>query len=198
MFEQNELEDELRTYIGAIRQGNGDWLAFKEFVEENIECICREANLRWLASICDTYADEGEPLERRNAMMISILVKMEKIAQTYAHWRLEYPEALGAPAEDKHRKIGLTEGLNSFNLDIGDAPNTMFGRMAAMVSESPVLSAILGAVKDRLAKSDSILGNLNQRHGHVFEDDYSWIVSEDYQQYRDSGRIPRHRFEKWL
>jgi hypothetical protein len=198
VIEQNELETELQSYITAIRQDNGDWLTFRDFVETNIGRISEQANLRWLTSICDTYADKGCAVERRNAMLISVLVKMEKIAQTYAHWRLEYPGELGAPAEDKHRKVRLPEGLSSFNLDIGDAPNTMFGRMADMLSESPVLSAILDAVKLRLAKSDSILGNLNRRHGHVFENDYSWIVADEYRQYRDSGRIPRHRWERWL
>ena len=157
MVEQNEYETELQAYIAAIRQGNGDWSAFKDFVERNIKAICLHANLRWLASICDTYADHGEPIERRNAMLISVLVKMEKIAQTYVHWRLEYPGELGVPTEDKHRKIRLPEGLSSFNLDIGDAPNTMFGRMADMLSDTPILCAILDAVKARLAKSDSIL-----------------------------------------
>ena len=197
MVEQNEYETELQAYIAAIRQGNGDWSAFKDFVERNIKAICLHANLRWLASICDTYADHGEPIERRNAMLISVLVKMEKIAQTYVHWRLEYPGELGVPTEDKHRKIRLPEGLSSFNLDIGDAPNTMFGRMADMLSDTPILCAILDAVKARLAKSDSILGNLNRRHGHVFENDYRWIVRDEYRQYRDSGRIPRHRWEHW-
>lgn len=197
MVEQNEYETELQAYIAAIRQGNGDWSAFKEFVERNIKAICLHANLRWLASICDTYADHGEPVERRNAMLISVLVKMEKIAQTYVHWRLGYPGELGVPAEDKHRKIKLPEGLSSFHLDIGDAPNTMFGRLADMLSETPILYAILEAVKARLAKSDSILGNLNRRHGHVFENDYSWIVRDEYRQYRDSGHIPRHRWEHW-
>ncbi len=198
MVEQNECENELQAYIVAMRQGNGNWSGLRGFIEQNIETICLHANLRWLASICDTYADHGEPIERRNAMLISVLVKMEKIAQTYAHWRLGYPRELGVPAEDKHRKIKLPEGLHSFHLDIGDAPNTMFGRMADMLSETPVLSAILEAVKARLAQSDSILGNLDRRHGHVFENDYSWIVKDEYRQYRDSGHIPRHRWEHWL
>lgn len=192
------LIEELQHRIQSIRRGGDGWRDFRVYVEENVDALCAETNLRWLASICDTYADCGNQLERRNAMLISVLIKMEKIAQTYAHWRLGYPEKLGAPPIDSHRKIRLPEGLSSFHLDIGDAPNTMFGRMADMISETPTLLKILDSVKTRLAASDSILGNLDKRHKHVFDNDYSWITSDDYRQYRNSGRIPRHRWERWL
>lgn len=198
MDEQSKLEAELQANIAAIRQGTGDWAALREYVEKNIASVCLHANLRWLASICDTYADHGDPIERRNALLVSVLVKMEKIAQTYAHWRLGYPGSLGVPSEDIHRKIRLPEGLSSFHLEIGDAPNTMFGRMTDMLSETPVIAAIFKAVQRRLEHSDSILGNLNIRHKHVFENDFSWIVQDEYRSYRDSGHIPRHRWEHWV
>ena len=188
----------VEDHIRSIRRGGDGWPDFKAFVEANIDAICAEADLRWLASICDTYADFGDAIERRNAMLVSVLVKMEKIAQTYAHWRLDYPGTLGAPAVDSHRKIRLAGGLSSFNLDIGDAPNTMFGRMTDLISETPDILKIFKSVKKRLAETNSILGNLDKRHKHVFEDDYSWIMGADYDHYRDSGRIPRHRWERWL
>jgi hypothetical protein len=188
----------LEEQITALRRGTGNWPAFRNYIERNINEICAETNLRWLASICDTYADFGNAIERRNAMMISVLVKMEKIAQTYAYWRMNYPDSLGTPEIDRHRKIRLCDGLSSFNLDIGDCPNTMFGRMDDMLSETPVLLSILNAVKKRLAENDTILGNLNKRHGHVFESDYSWIIDEPYREFRDSGRIPQHRWAAFL
>ena len=52
-------------------------------------------------------------------------------------------------------------------------------------------------MKHLLSVNDTILGNLNKKHLHVFENDYRWIKGDEYSDYRESGRIPKHKWDKY-
>jgi hypothetical protein len=196
-----DLLAQVQAVIVSLRRGENvatNWADFQSLVEKNIDIICKEFNTRWLTSICETYVDFAEPITSANALLISVIVKMEKLAQTYAHWRLGYPDTLAPPPNASHRKISLWDGVRSFHLEIGDAPNTMFGRVFDQLAQTPALKQIMDAVIERLKVGDTILGNLNKQHGHVFEPDYAWILGEKYRPLRESGRIPFHRYSQFL
>ena len=97
-----ELILTVKNLIISIRRDESgvDYNYFITVVSENIQCVCDNSNLRLLGSICDTIADFGGAIEKRNALLISTIIKMEKITQTYFHWRLGYSGELGIPAND--------------------------------------------------------------------------------------------------
>ncbi|OYU32012.1 MAG: hypothetical protein CFE39_05460 [Comamonadaceae bacterium PBBC2] len=195
-----QLNSAVQFLITSIRRNDdadSNWGKLEKLLKAETDRICAVCNTRWLTSICDTYVDFGNPIESRNGMMVSIFVKMEKIAQSYVHWRLGYVGSMGIPLVDSHRKIRLWDGVSSFNLEIGDATNSMFGRMEFLLSETYVLQRIFLAIKDRLAENDTILGNLNKKHRHVFDSDFSWILDDRYSEFRSSGRISPHRYKKF-
>lgn len=194
-----ELILTIKNLIISIRcdESGAEYHYFIMVVSENIQCVCDNSDLRLLGSICDTIADFGGAIEKRNALLISTIIKMEKITQTYSHWRLGYPRELGIPEKDQHRKIRLSSGLTSFHLEIGDSSNTLFGRIANMLAETPNLLLIFERMKHLLSVNDTILGNLNKKHRHIFEHDYRWIKGDEYREYRESGRIPKHKWDKY-
>lgn len=159
-------------------------LLLRHAVEAYTDEICKQLNARWLVSICDTYADFGTEIEKRNAFLISMLVNFEKVAQSYAYWRLGYPETLDVTGPMEHRKIPLWDGMTSFHLVIGDVTNNMFGRLTELLKETPVFEKIFKRIVQGLATQETILGTLNKHHGHVFETDYSWIAEDKYSEWR--------------
>jgi hypothetical protein len=194
-----KLISKIKNLIIKIRRDESrtDYYSFYALVIENIQDVFDNSDLRLLGSICDTIADFGGAIERRNSLIISTIIKMEKIAQTYAHWRLGYTGKLGIPANDEHRKIRLPSGLSSFNLEIGDASNTLFGRIATTLEETPIILLLFERMKHLLSSNDTILGNLNRKHHYVFDHDYRWILGDEYLEFRESGRIPRHKWDKY-
>jgi hypothetical protein len=162
-------------------------------VKSDPEALCAVADTRWMVSVCNTYADFGEPIEAANALLVSVFVTMEKVAQTYIRWRLGYPATLDTPV-GPHRKARLWDGMTSMNLDVGDASNDMFGRMCARLASTPELLAIFEAIMARMAAGDTVLAALDREHGHVFARDYSWILESRYDDVRASGRVPANKY----
>jgi len=75
------------------------WPAFQVLVAENTASVLALSS-RWLISVCDTFADYGTPVERRNALLLSMFVNMIRVADTYrylldqlliVHGRRSYP-----------------------------------------------------------------------------------------------------------
>ena len=167
---------------------------FNELLRSRTKEICEELNTRWLASICDTIADFGNDIERRNAMLISLLVNMEKVAQSFLHWKANYKDPFEIPAQHEHRKVPLWDGMTSFHVVIGDVTNRLFGRLESLLEATPVLYAIYETVLQRIRAEPTILGTLNKHHKHVFEKDTKWFNKDDYESYRSSGEIPAWKY----
>ena len=71
----------LKHHIIRLRRGRGeDWPFFRQAIEQHRDCILEHLNSRWLISIVDTWADYGNPIERRNAMCLSPICNWEKLA----------------------------------------------------------------------------------------------------------------------
>jgi hypothetical protein len=167
-------------------------------VEGYIDDVCIQLDTRWLVSICDTYAEFGTPIECRNAFMISMLAIFEKTSQTYAYWRLGYPQTLDSIEPLEHRKIPLWDGMDSFHLVHGDVTINLFRRFESLLVETPNIEKIYKRVKDAIEKNETILGTLNKHHKHVFETDYSWILDDEYAELRKSGEIPLSKYQQFI
>ncbi len=187
------LIDRIKPWIVNLRRGIETERSFGEFraiVEGDLDAVCTELNTRWLVSLCDTYVDFGEPIEQRNAMLVSMLVNWEKVAQSYVLWKSNYEGSLEVPEHHEPRKLFLWDGMTSFHLEIGDVTNNLFARTQRLLAETPQIERIYRTVLERIEKDETILGTLNKRHGHVFETSFEWVRDPRYDRYRENGEIP--------
>ena len=182
----------VQAMIGPMRRGAGpeSWLAFRDLVERELEAVCRGSTTRQLISICDTYADYGDPVERRNALLISLLGNMEKVGQSFLLWRTGYHRPFDPPASSAPRKVALWDGMDTMHAEIGDVTNHLFARMEGMLAETPALDVIFRTIRDRMRVGPTLLGAMNRRHGHVFESNTRWRADARYATFRASGEIP--------
>jgi hypothetical protein len=189
---ERPMQDVIQPLIVNLRRKvdlEENWALFREQVEGNTEAVCEGLNTRWLISVCDTYVDMGNEIERRNAMLIVTLVNMEKVGQSYVNWRLNYEAPFTMPEAHEPRKIQLWDGMTSMHLVIGDVTNNLFRRMEMLLADTPHLRAIYHAVLARIATHDTILGAMNKYHKHVFEPDIEWRSAPEYDDWRRRGKI---------
>jgi hypothetical protein len=166
------------------------WREFQALVENNIGEVCRALNTRQLVSVCDTYADFGDPIEGRNALMVTLLANLEKTSQSFLFWRLNYEAPFDVPPSHQPRKVPLWDGMDSFHLEIGDVTNSFFSRLDRLMRMTPHIERIYRTVTERMKNQPTILGALNKVHQHVFESTTRWRKAPKYDHYRASGSIP--------
>jgi hypothetical protein len=169
---------------------DSSWGEFRALVETNIDRVCRELNTRELVSVCDTYADFADPVESRNAMLVSLLANAEKTSQSFLMLRLNYIAPFRVPLSHHPRRVPLWDGMDSFHLEIGDVTNGLFGRLDRLMSSTPAIERIYREVVDRIRTHPTILGALNKFHQHVFEPNTRWRKAPAYDHFRKSGELP--------
>lgn len=186
--------DRLWSLVPRLRRGietEATWRDFRRCLEEHEAELLATLNTRQLVSVCDTFADYGDPIERRNAMLAAVVVNMEKVAQSYLLWKLDYdPGAFDTADCAPSRKVQLWDGMNSFHTVIGDVTSNMFARLHSLLDETPLIAAIFRELLARLERHPTILGSLNRVHGHVFEPHIRWLMDPRYDHYRTTGEIP--------
>ena len=184
--------DEVHPLIVNLRRNiepKETWRVFSSLIEGNIDRVCSELNTRWLVSICDTYADYGEEVEARNAMFVSLIVNLEKTSQSYVRWRIPHRRKLKVPWWCRPRRVRLWDGMRSFDLSIGDVTNNFFRRLNVLMEPTPHIRRIFETILERMKQQETILGTLNQYHGHVFELDVKWRDHSDYDRWRERGKL---------
>ncbi len=185
--------NEIRPLIVNLRRGIAPqvaWKSFRTLIDKEIDCICEELSTRRLVSLCDTFADYGDPVESRNAFFITLLVNLEKTSQTYLLWRLNYTDAFEVPPEHESKKVRLWDGMTSFHVEIGDVTNSFFARLDRLMAPTPSINQIYRTVIARMKDQQTILGTLNKTHKHVFDTDTRWRKDPAYDRFRQTGEIP--------
>jgi hypothetical protein len=151
----------LDTVIGLIKElrnsqdANLNWTKFHSLVKQNQDIIIANFSIRWLRSICDTYADYGDDCERRDALVISVFINMVRFAETvrYVHGDL-IPENL---KEAKTQRLELYEGLSTFHIDKQDVFLNMSKRLSRQLSGSDLFKNIWREVLRRLLDGDNVI-----------------------------------------
>lgn len=172
MTNENKILDQVKPLIVKLRKEvdiSNNRLELRNVVEKNIDRICEELDTRWLVSICDTYADFGDPIEKRNAMLIVQVANFEKLWATNL---LMYDVKLNPKKLDKLKKnkvIPLWDGMYSFNVNHGDITNNLFRRLNNLMEETSVLNKIYLTVLKRIKDNDTALANLDRYHQRLFE-----------------------------
>lgn len=129
------------------------WTELRALVEADVDAFCEGSDTRWLVSVCDTYADYGEPLEQAAAMLIVLLVNWEKLA-----WSLRLVSNPEPPrqAEPEDCQTPLWDGVASLHLRSRgcDMPENLFRRLRHALIPVPHLARIFQSVGSRLIDAD--------------------------------------------
>ena len=145
------LVKELRNFRNVAE----NWNKFRSIVETNQDFIVASFSMRWLRSICDTYADFGDALERRDALAISSFINMVRLAETVRYIRgTVIPEKLEATRSDR---VPLYEELYTFAINQQDVFLNMAKRMARQLQGTGLMEKIWREVIRRFHQGDNII-----------------------------------------
>lgn len=163
---------EIKSLIVCLRRQKDldiHWPRFTILVHDNLDQICTTCDTRWLVSITDTFANYGTPIERRNAMFVSIVANFEKLwATNLLMYDVHFNQAKLKRLK-KNRIIPLWDGMYSFNINRGDMTNNLFGRVYSLLEDTPVIRKIFDTVLERIKSNDTTLANLELYHTRLFE-----------------------------
>jgi hypothetical protein len=155
----------LATQIAALvkelrnsRDVDRNWTAFETLVRGNQEKVVSELSLRWLRSVCDTFADFGNPTERRDALAISVFINMVRLAETVRY--LRGPILPGRLAEAKSKRLPLYEELWTFHLDKQDVYLNLAKRMTRQLQGTGLMEGIWREVIRRFHAGNNVITEL--------------------------------------
>lgn len=161
----------------------------RQLVEGNLDLVLTQLNSRWLISICDSYADFGDSVEARNALLISTFLNWERLAATYIHWSEPDRTTLSVNRPVALVNEPLWDGLLTINLRCGDTTNNMLIRYAKLLESTPYLLRIWRTLLQRIRNNDSVMEALNIPHGHLFDENIDWMADERFTDIVPSWRI---------
>ncbi|MGV2123710.1 hypothetical protein ACQZ4R_11535 [Agrobacterium vitis] len=154
----NELLDSITGLIRELRNSRDierNWAEFSEIVELNQDRIVAEFSMRWLRSICDTYADFGPEPEMHNALKISMFINMVRLAETARFIRGPIsPELLAQTRDERHP---LYDELHTFSINKQDVFLNLSKRMARQMQEGALMWKIWREVLVRFQRNGSII-----------------------------------------
>jgi hypothetical protein len=153
-----ELEHRIRWLVAELRNSRdvqANWSAVRELVEGDTQAVVSALSLRWLKSVCDTYADLAGPAQAAHALNVSNFLNMLRFAETIRKIRpVIEPSVLEVC---RPSKTALYEGLTTFSIDKQDVFLNMCKRMERQFKNDNVVGAIWRAVLSRLHAGDNAI-----------------------------------------
>lgn len=123
-----------------------------------------------MVSICDTYADYGNAVERRNALLVSLFVNMVRLSDTYALTTTQEPdETMIMLLRQQHRP--LPGGLTTLSLASQDTLLNLAKRLECVLEETPFFQKVYRKAVETFLDNDALLGNfarVSDRPEYVF------------------------------
>ena len=161
------LSEEIIKLNQAIRRRQNPEAAFARLdtlLRSRTDEICTRCNIRWLISICDSYADYAPEAEANAALSISTMLNMLRMAET---WRFLSPglrptRVMRAKAET----FKLYSGVQTVHLDNQDTYLNLSRRLHAATAPYPHLRQVLDTILIRLLEGDTVLAALAERSAH--------------------------------
>ncbi|HSH96052.1 MAG TPA: hypothetical protein VK968_18035 [Roseimicrobium sp.] len=142
-----------------------DWNVFIQLIADYEEVLYKNLNLRWLISICDTYADYGDQNEQLAGVCLSSFVNLIKLSETE---RLHMVDPMLRPAALMSPKP-LWDGMMSYNMPKGDMPRNLFARMDRNLRHAPRIHRLWLEIFSRLKSSDNLLSRLAAHNANFYE-----------------------------
>lgn len=171
MAESNDVWlDYLRELIIELRNRRDieeNFSLFRSIIKERGFFILETWNLRWLISICDTYADYGTPIERRNALLVSFFVNLFRIADTYLITQnctndKELIEILSQQQIPISLLKNEANGLMTLNLAKQDTCLNLAKRLDVVLEETPFFHAVYRKAVELFLKESPLLSGFTE------------------------------------
>ena len=168
-----EIYSHIQYLIVQLRNARDvktNFQAFQTFIAQYQRDILETTDLRWLVSICDTYADHGTPVERRNALLVSLFANLIRLSDTIIKTLEQTPNETMI-AMMKSCQLPLFDGLLTLHLDKQDTCLNLAKRLTRLLSETPFFLAVYQKVIQASLDNDSLLGKfarLSARPEFVF------------------------------
>lgn len=147
------LTRELRNH----RNSETNWPAFQNFMHSNLDEVVSTYTVRWLRSICDTYADYAEPAQARNGMLISMFVSMLVLAETTRFVRPKIDAA--RYRQTFEGKVGLWEGYSTFAINNQDRFLHVSRRLDRFLADDKVMHRIWHRILEQVKAEDTVLSD---------------------------------------
>jgi hypothetical protein len=133
----------------------------RALIDEGGQSLLESLSTRWLISITDTFADHGTAAERGNAIAITVLANVTRMAETERLFLTD------ASVDESKRETyvmpgaPLWDGMVSYAIRHGDMPINMWTRMRSLLTATPILLSIFEIVLSRMLESDTVVGRLS-------------------------------------
>lgn len=179
---QSEMLPGLLALTVYLRRGVGAVTAFRclqQLVGDSLDITVKALDTRWLISICDSYADNGNSIECRNALLISTFLTWERIAATYIRWATGNSTTLKTSKPIPAKNEPLWDGLITIHLRRGDTLNNLLMRYARLLEETPALLAIWRELIKRIRSNDSVLAALEAAHHHLWDENLNYFSNPE-------------------
>jgi len=169
----------ITLYLRRGLRPEASFRCLRQLVEGELAAVLRQLDSRWLVSICDSYADHGDPVSSRNALLISTFVTWERLAATHALWDRPDRGTLRVEGPPPADNLPLWDGLLTVHLRRGDTVNNLLVRSGRLLADTPHLLAIWRELLSRIRSHDTLLAALDRPHGHLFEENLDWMADPD-------------------
>lgn len=179
---QSEILPGLLVLTVYLRRGVGTATAFRclqQLVEDSFDGTVKALDTRWLSSVCDSYADNGDSIECRNALLISTFLTWERIAASYVRWATGNSATLKTSKPIPAENEPLWDGLITVHLRRGDTLNNLLMRYARLLRKTPALLAIWRELIQRIRSNDSVLAALEAAHHHLWDENLSYFANPE-------------------
>jgi len=153
-----ELQESITGLIKELRNSRDierNWAKLSGIVELQQDRIISEFSMRWLCSICDTYADFAPEPARHDALKISMFINMVRLAETAKFIRGPISTELLAQTQNDLRP--LYDELNTFSIDRQDVFLNLSKRMARQLREDSLMWKIWREVLARFKRHSSVI-----------------------------------------
>lgn len=155
----SELLVEIVSLIKELRNKRNivaNWQRFLYLVTSNDEVIINTFNIKWLISICDTYADYGSELERRNALFLSLFVGMVRLSDTIS---TVHTKTLDDDMVEllRSKRVPLYSGLKTMNIDKQDTCLNLSKRLQNVLQETPFFLSVFYHILKEMKVNGSLI-----------------------------------------
>ena len=171
--------EKLKALLVRLRRKDrveGSWAQFHQLVLKNTGSLVASLNSRWLLSIVETFGDYGTGNERQAALLVSLMLNMEKTYRTldkvYCRTRTPVPrvDGLKISAMDPEVASGeksleeLWDGIIiAAGNDNEDYLINIYRRIGREISSAPAISQICATLLERMfAEPESSLNLIDQ------------------------------------
>ncbi len=171
-----ELIRELRNG----RQTERHWPMLQELMETEPARLVPHLSIRWLVSVCDTYADFAAPPRSCHALLISTFVNMLRLAETCRFTRPVIDQDRWT--ETKARILPLYDGLTTFAIDRQDTFLNLARRIRRQLDGDPLMEIFWSEILQRLHAGDNVITEF-ARHS---------LVADRYFPFDPSGMLDNY------